>query len=127
MKILGGLLGILGALLGLFVFLYQFMLIAEFDPDAPSQASVVAGSVATAFCAVFGIAILLGARWLAGALLLTAGLTAMFLSASWLLTPAVVGGGLAIIHGGYRRPRPEEIQRRLELEIQQRFGGRRQA
>ena len=124
MKILGGLLGILGALLGLFVFLYQFMLIVEFDPDAPSQASVVAGSVATAFCAVFGIAILLGARWLAGALLL-AGLAAMFLSASWLLTPAVVGGGLAILHG-QRRPRPEEVQRRLELEIQQRFGSHRQ-
>jgi len=125
MKILGGCLGLLGALLGVFVFLYQFALAVEFDPDAPSTASIVGGSVATLLCAVFGVAILLGARWLAGAFLLTAGLTAMMLSASWLLTPAVVGGGLAILHG-HRRLRPEEVQRRLELEIQQRFGGHRQ-
>jgi hypothetical protein len=125
MKILGGVLGIFGALLGVGVFLYQFAQAVEYDPEAPATAGLVVGGVAALSCAVFGIAIILGARWLAGALLLTAGLTAMFLSASWLLTPAVVGGGLAILHG-QRRPRPEEVQRRLELEVQQRFGGQRQ-
>jgi hypothetical protein len=125
MKILGGVLGIFGALLGVGVFLYQFALAVEYDPEAPATTGLVVGGVAALSCAVFGIAIILGARWLAGALLLTAGLTAMFLSASWLLTPAVVGGGLAILHG-HRRLRPEEVQRRLELEVQQRFGGHRQ-
>jgi hypothetical protein len=124
MKILGGCLGILGALLGVCVFVYQFAVAVEYDPDAPATASVLVGGIAALSCAVFGIAIVLGARWLAGAFLLTAGLTAMFLSASWLLTPAVVGGGLAILHG-HRRPRPEEVQRRLELEVQQRFGSSR--
>jgi hypothetical protein len=126
MKILGGILGILGGLLGLLVFLYQHTLVVEFDPDAATSAEgVLVGGVASIACAVFGIAILLGARWLAGALLVTAGLVAMFLSASWLLTPAVVGGGLAIMHG-HRRLRPEEVQQRLELEVQQRFGGHSQ-
>jgi hypothetical protein len=126
MKILGGFLGILGGLLGLCVFIYQFTLVVELDPDAATSAEgVVVGGVASISCALLGVVILLGARWLAGTLLVIAGLIAMFLSASWLLTPAVVGGGLAIMHG-HRRLRPAEVQRRLELEVQQRFSGQRQ-
>jgi hypothetical protein len=128
MKILGGILGILGGLLsvGGCVFLVALGATDGVSPETGGISSDMGagGGVAAVACIVLGVIILLGGRWLAGAFLLASALIAMLVVGVWLAGPAIAGGVLAIMHG-HRRLTPDEVQqrleadrRRLELELQ---------
>lgn len=127
MKAFGGALGIFGGLLGLLVFLGYFIMGVGVG-ELPATGSTdmvrgVLGGLVSLACVLLGIAVLFGTDWRTGVLLLAAAVTGTVLGATWLMVPALIGGGVAIAHG-QRRLRPEEIQQRLEMEIRQRYGGR---
>jgi hypothetical protein len=128
MKSFGGILGIIGGLLGLFVFfLYLtrgFGLGALPATGGADALQGVLGSIAAFSCIGLGIAILMGAGRLSGIFLLMAALLGIFVGSEWLMTPALIGAGLAIVHGG-RKLSPEERRQQLELEVQQRYGAGR--
>jgi hypothetical protein len=119
MKILGGILGILGGLLsvGGCVFLVAVGATYGVDPETGGISSGMgaAGGVAAVACIVLGVIILLGGRWLVGAFLLASALITMLVVGVWLAGPAIAGGVLAIMHG-HRRLTPDELQARLESD-----------
>jgi len=130
-KIVGGILGILGGLLDVVGCIFFVAQGAAFGTD-PTMGGIdpgvgIAGGLAALTCIVLGIVILLGGRWLAGALLLAAALIAMLAVGPWFGAAAVLGGVLSILYG-HRRPHPGELEERLEEDrrrLQQRYGASR--
>jgi len=128
MKYLGGILGIVGGSLGLFVFfLYLMRGLGVGVPEPTGVTDTLLGYVgglAGLTCIVAGIAVLFSPGWMAGVVLFVAALLGVVLGGHWLMSPAVLGGMIAIKHGR-RRLNPEGLQERLEREVQQRYGARR--
>jgi hypothetical protein len=128
MKYLGGILGILGGLLGLFVFflyLTQGLGLGVLEATGTTDTLLgYVGGLAALTCIVAGIAVLLSPGWLAGVVLLVAAVVGVVLGGHVLMALAVIGGMIAVAHGR-RRLNPEGLQQRLELEVQQRYGARR--
>ena len=130
-KIVGGILGILGGLLDVLGCIFFVAQGAAFGTD-PTMGGIdpgvgIAGGLAALACIVLGIVILLGGRWLAGALLLAAALIAMLAVGPWFGAAAVLGGVLSILYG-HRRLHPGELGERLEEDrrrLQQRYGASR--
>ncbi|MGH6929471.1 MAG: hypothetical protein ACREEV_14225 [Dongiaceae bacterium] len=128
MKVLGGVLGIVGGLLGLFVFflyLTRGLGLGVLEGTGVTDALLgYIGGLAALSCVVAGIAAVFGPGWMAGVVLLVSALVGVTLGGHWLMSPAVIGGMIAIAHGR-RRLSPEGLQQRIELEVQQRYGTRR--
>jgi len=133
MKILGGILGILGGLLSIGGCIVLVAMGASYgvspETGGISSSMGVAGGVAAVACIVLGIIVLLGGRWLAGAFLAASGVIAMLVVGVWLAGPAIAGGVLAIMHG-HRRLTTDDLQTRLESDrrrLEQEFQRRSQA
>lgn len=96
MKYLGGILGILFGLLGLFVFfLYLTRGLGLGVLEATGVTDTLLGYVgglAALTCIVAGIAVLLGPGWMAGVVLFVAALVGVVLGGHWLMSPAVMAG-----------------------------------
>jgi hypothetical protein len=128
MKIIAGILGILGGLLGLFVFvlyLVQGLGLGVAEATGTMDAVVgYVGGVAALTCIVAGIAVLVTPGWMAGVVLLMAALVGVILGGHLLMLLAVFGGMMAVANGR-RRLNPEGLQERIELEVRRRYGASR--
>jgi hypothetical protein len=115
MKNVGGILGILGGLLGG----------ADVIPYLAAHGSIlgIAGSACAVSCFCLGIAVLLTGGRVAGLLMILPAIAGTIL-AFGLMTPAILGAGLASYHGRYSSTveDPEAVSLRLEREVQQRYG-----
>jgi hypothetical protein len=128
MKILAGILGILGGLLGLFVFvLYLVQGLGLGVPEATGTMDAVVGYVgglAALTCIGAGIVVLFTPGWMAGVVLFAAALVGVVLGSYVSMTLALIGGMIAIANGR-RRLSPDGLQERIELEVRQRYGAGR--
>jgi len=124
MRIFGGILGILGGLLGLGAFLFNFVQGFTLRPVDDNVMLGVAGGVALCACIALSVAIFTGAGRLAGVGLLVMALIAfaiaMSYGGSYLVAFAVVGGVLAAAS----RPRHSQAER-FDWESEQSFGSGR--
>jgi hypothetical protein len=128
MKILAGILGIIGGLLGLIVFfVYLIQGLGLGDPEATGTMNAVVGYIgglAALTCIAAGIAVLFTPGWMAGVVLFAAALVGVVLGGHVLMSLALIGG-LTAIANGRRRLNPEGLQERIELEVRQRYGAAR--
>ena len=128
MKILAGILGILGGLLGLFVFalhLIEGLGLGVLEATGTMDAVVgYVGGLAALTCIAAGFAVLFTPGWMAGVVLFVAALVGVMLGAHFSMSLAVIGGMVAMANGR-RRLNPEGLHERIELEVRQRYGADR--
>ena len=115
MKNVGGFLGMLGGLLGG----------ADAVPYLAAYGSIlgIAGSACAVSCFCLGVAALLTGGRVAGLLMILPAVAGTILTLG-LMTPAILGAGLASYHGRYKSAveDPEALSLRLESEVQERYG-----
>ena len=127
MKIIAGLLGILGGLLGLVVFVVHLLQglglgLGVLEPTGTMGAVVgYVGALAALACFGAGIAVLFTPGWMASMVLFTAALVGVILGSYVYMGLALIGGMIGISNSR-RRLSPKGLRERIEAEVQQRYG-----